>query len=187
MGIGLIRAEAFYRKHGIGGGATSINIPWHPNGSYRIGGQGTSNDVFEKRMDREEENLNANNLTLGTGDPNEYLKYFCKYPGLLLVEYNLMFKCNNLDKPTYIEHSICWGKEYGKEEKLHVRQAFSDGRNAVMTICRSQTIVVEEGDYASIEVNVSRDPSDPNFKVCLHPYHLGIWLDNYVSFTLTKF
>lgn len=179
----IIRAEAYYRKHKIGAGQPPIDIKWHTNGNYRIGGAGTGTDLFEKKLDRDGSNLNANYLSVGTGETNGYLKYLCKYAGVVLVEYNLMFKTNNLDKPTYIEHGICWGEKWGLEEKTHVRQGYTDGRNNVMTIYRSQSINVKAGDYISIEVNVSRDPSDPNFSVVIHPYHNAIWFDNFVSFT----
>lgn len=179
----IIRAEAFYRKHKIGAGQPPVEIKWPINANHRIGGAGTGNDLFEKRLDRDADNLEANYLSVGTGNLNEYLKYFCKYPGIVLVEYNLMFKTNDLNKPTYIEHNICWGKEYGKEDKMHIRQGYTDGRTNVMTIYRSQSISVKEGDYISIEVNVSRDPYDKDFSVVIHPYHNSIYFDNFISFT----
>jgi hypothetical protein len=178
----LIRAEAYYRKHKKPNDIP-VNIEWKPNNWWRIGGQGTGNDIFEKRIDRDGSNLNANYLTLGTGELNEYLKYLCKYNGIVLVEYNLMFKTNNLSKSTYVEHDICVGPKWGDEEKFHIRQGYSDGRNNVMTIYRSQSVRVKENDYISIDVNISRDPMDPNFSIVMHPFHNSVYFDNFISFT----
>lgn len=178
----IIKAEAYYRKHKKPNDIP-VDIEWKPNNWWRIGGQGTGNDLFEKRLDREGSNLNANYLNVGTGDVNEYLKYFCKYSGNVLVEYILLFKVNNLDKPTFVEHDICVGPKWGQEEKYHIRQSYSDGRNGVMTINRSQSVSVKEGDYISIDVNIGREPMDNNFKVFIHPFHNSVYLDNFISFT----
>lgn len=178
----IIRAEAYYRKHKKPNDIP-VDIKWNTNNWFRIGGQGTGNDLFEKRFDRDGDNLNANYLNVGTGELNEYLKYSCKYSGIVLVEYSLLFKVNNLDKPTYVEHDICVGPEYNKEEKYHIREGYSDGRNNVITIYRSQSVSVKAGDYISIDVNIGRDPYDPNFTAVIHPYHNSIYLDNFISFT----
>lgn len=158
-------------------------IPWLTNAPYDIGGVGGISAI--KVRDQDGDNFQANNLIIGDGTAQNYLRYIVPYSGLWATSYQFTFEVNNTDKPTFIDSRLRWGKSYENSLFLAEFDNFSsDARRK--SVVGTKIMPLEKGDQVWVQVNVKREPSDPSLTAKMATFWNPPGFDSYIGFGLIE-
>lgn len=162
---------------------------WGINNFLPVGGQGGIK--FIKLRDQDGDNFEANNLLLGDGSRDNYLRYICPYDGVVAVNYRFTMEVNNLDKITYLETWTCCLGDGEPYENFRRTARFDTFTNYIRkTTYGTDLVPVQKKDSLFIAINVSREPMDNTLVPSMYSFwggDEGRICDSCISFSYTQF
>lgn len=162
---------------------------WGINNFLPVGGQGGIK--FIKLRDQDGDNFEANNLILGNGSFDDYLRYICPYDGVVAVNYRFTMEINNLDKLTYLQTWTCCLGDGEPYENFRRTARFDTFTNYTRkTTYGTDLVPVQKKDSLFIAINVSREPMDNTLVPSMYSFwggDEGRICDSCISFTYVQF
>lgn len=162
---------------------------WGINNFHPVGSQGGI--AFIKLRDQDGDNFQANNLMVGNGTRENYLRYICPYDGIVAVNYRFTMEVNNLDKLTYLQTWTCCLADGEPYENFRRTARFDTFTNYTRkTTYATDLVSVQKKDSLFVAINVSREPSDPSLTPSMYSFwggDDGRICDSCINFTYVQF
>lgn len=168
--------------------AWQAEVPWQTNVQMPVGGVGGV--ALIKLRDQDGDNFDATNLILGDGTPLNYLRYIAPYDGMLAITYRFTFEVNNLDSLTYLQTWAIYGDPNDFTNKRFLVDFDCFAVDKRKTTSGTTIIPIQAGEFASISVNVSREPADPGLTAKMISFwggDMGDGCDSCLTFSYTQF
>lgn len=168
--------------------AWQTEVPWQTNNQYPVGSQGGVTMV--KLRDQDGDNFDATNLIVGDGTFLNYLRYIAPYDGMLAITYRFTFEVNNLDALTYLQTWAIYGDPNDFTNKRFLVDFDCFAVDKRKTTSGTTIIPIQAGEFASISVNISREPSDPGLTAKMISFWGGDMrngCDSCLTFSYTQF